>query len=259
MYSDLHLEFSPFSPPELDVDVIILAGDIAPKLNGLRFASTLTARAQVVYVLGNHEFYGTHTQLVQKLRAQAPSGVHVLENDEAVIGGVRFLGCTLWTDFDLTGDAVRAQAAAASSMNDYVRIRSAEFGFKRLRPVHTYRKHLVSRTWLESKLKEPFAGPTVVITHHAPSLMSIPEHERTDPIVACYASALDDLVSRSGAALWVHGHTHRNVEYTIGDTRILTNQRGYSDEPVAGFDRGGRLCEVTVRGAIAPATASGRA
>lgn len=244
LYSDLHLEFAPFSPPEVDVDVIVLAGDIAPKLNGLRFASTLTTRAQVIYVLGNHEYYGTHTHLAQKLKTQASSGVHVLENDEIVVGGVRFLGCTLWTDFELTGDAERAHAAAASMMNDYVRIRSAEFGFKRLRPVHTYRKHLASRAWLESKLTEPFAGSTVVITHHAPSIASIPEHERLDPIAACYASALDDIVSRSGAALWLHGHTHRNVDYRLGGTRVLTNQRGYSDEPVPGFDPAGSVFEL---------------
>jgi hypothetical protein len=150
----------------------------------------------------------------------------------------------LWTDFELTGDGDRARAAAVSVMNDYVRIRSAEFGFKRLRPVHTYRKHLESRTWLDSKLKEPFAGPTVVVTHHAPSVGSVPEHERVDPIAACYASALDDLVAGSGAAFWLHGHTHRNVDCALGSTRVLTNQRGYSDEPVAGFDAGGKLMEL---------------
>jgi hypothetical protein len=194
-----------------------------------------------------HGHYDALVELGRVLGSQAPSGVHVLENDEVVIGSVRFLGCTLWTDFEITGDSDRARAAAVSVMNDYVRIRSAEFGFKRLRPAHTYRKHLESRAWLESKLDESFDGPTVVVTHHAPSIASVPEHERVDPIAACYASALDDLVSRSGAAFWVHGHTHRNVDDTLGRTRVLTNQCGYSDEPVAGFDHTGRLFELALR------------
>ena len=245
IFSDLHLEFAPFEPPKLDADVVVLAGDIAPKLNGLRFASSLAARMPVLYVLGNHEYYGTHTQLPRKLKSLAAANVHVLDDDERILGGVRFLGCTLWTDFELTGDRERAQTAAVGVMNDYVRIRSAEFGFKRLRPIHTYRKHLESRAWLEAKLSEPFAGLTVVVTHHAPSVESLTEAERSDPVSSCYATRLDDLVRNSGASLWIHGHTHRNVDYTLGSTRVLTNQRGYSDEPVSGFDAAGKTVELT--------------
>ena len=224
IFSDLHLEFAPFEPPKLDADVVVLAGDIAPKLNGLRFASSLAARMPVLYVLGNHEYYGTHTQLPRKLKSLAAANVHVLDDDERILGDVRFLGCTLWTDFELTGDRERAQTAAVGVMNDYVRIRSAEFGFKRLRPIHTYRKHLESRAWLEAKLSEA---------------------ERSDPVSSCYATRLDDLVRNSGASLWIHGHTHRNVDYTLGSTRVLTNQRGYSDEPVSGFDAAGKTVELT--------------
>lgn len=235
VFSDLHLEFAPFELAALEADAVVLAGDIGPKLNGLKFAETLGSRCPVLYVLGNHELYGSHTQLVRKLKQQASAGVHVLENDAVILNGVRFLGCTLWTDFELTGNPGAARAEAVRTMSDYDAIRSAEFGFKLLKPVHTYRKHLESRAWLESALREPFQGSTVVITHHAPSALSLRPEERDQSLSAAYASALDDLVQSSGAALWVHGHTHRNVDYYLGSTRVLSNQRGYPSEQVSGF------------------------
>ncbi len=243
-FSDLHLEFGAFEPPALDADIVVLAGDIAPKLNGLRFAERLAEPHEVIYILGNHEYYGTHTHLPNKLKAQAPSRVHVLDNDEYLFCGVRFLGCTLWTDLELTEDKELAYATALGGMNDYRRIRNADAGYKRLRPGHTITKHQHSRAWLEAKLREPFEGKTVVITHHAPSIRSLDERDSAEPISGAYASHLDALVQESRAALWLHGHTHRNVDYKIGETRILTNQRGYPDEPMKGFDPSGKVIEL---------------
>jgi predicted phosphodiesterase len=243
-FSDLHLECGAFESSALEADIVVLAGDIAPKLNGLRFAEQLAQRCEVLYILGNHEFYGTHTNLANKLKSLASSRVHILDNDDFVFRDVRFLGCTLWTDFELIEHKELAYVTALGGMNDYRRIRNADAGYKRLRPGHTITKHLHSRTWLEGKLREPFDGKTVVITHHAPSIRSLHERDFAEPISSAYASHLDALVQESRAALWLHGHTHRNVDYQIGETRILTNQRGYPDEPMKGFDPSGKVIDL---------------
>ena len=123
--SDLHMEFAPFYAPPADADVVVLAGDVAPGLRGLEWARSAFGGAPVVYVAGNHEFYCHATpKLADDLAREAEgSPVHVLENAEVVTGGVRFLGCTLWTDFDLFGERIRSAAAAHAAMNDFRLIR----------------------------------------------------------------------------------------------------------------------------------------
>jgi len=87
---------------------------------------------------------------------------------------------------------------------------------------------------------KPMSGavrcPTVVVTHHAPSARSLQPDFQSDLLSAAYASHLDEFVSTCGAALWVHGHTHWSVDYRIGNTRVLANQRGYPDAAPNGFD-----------------------
>jgi Icc-related predicted phosphoesterase len=79
---------------------------------------------------------------------------------------------------------------------------------------------------------------TIVVTHHAPSARSEAPFHKNSPLRAAFASELDELVATSGVPLWIHGHTHYNANYAIGSTRVLTNQRGYPDEPCTGFDPG---------------------
>lgn len=240
-YSDLHTEFAPFDVPELDADVVVLAGDIGVKRGGWRFALQLRARVPVVYVAGNHEYYGTAVPyFTEKLRAMSAEhpAVRFLENDEVVIGGVRFLGCTLWTDFMVHGAHRHslAMGAAKIAMVDYKRIRRSP-AFSRLDPRDTVALHRESMTWLRARLEQPTdAVATVIVTHHAPSLRSIAPRYIDDELAPAYASDLEDVVAGSGAALWIHGHTHTCVDYRLGETRVVSNQRGYPDEPVDGFD-----------------------
>lgn len=240
-YSDLHTEFAPFEVPELDADVVVLAGDIGVKRGGWRFASRLGARVPVVYVAGNHEYYGTAVPyFTEKLRAMAAAcpAVRFLENDEVVIGGVRFLGCTLWTDFMVHGERRHQAAVGAAKLDmvDYKRIRRSP-AFSRLDPRDTLALHRQSVAWLRARLAQPTdADATVIVTHHAPSLRSIAPRYVDDALAPAYASDLEDLAAGSGAALWIHGHTHTCVDYRLGDTRVVSNQRGYPDEPVEGFD-----------------------
>lgn len=237
--SDLHLEFGPVELPPVEADLIVLAGDVHRGRRGLAWARERFATTPAVYVLGNHEYYGEALpRLREKVEAEAAgSSVHLLENRAVEIDGVTFLGCTLWTDFDLHGNARLAQIEAGVQMTDYRAIRVSP-RYRRLRPADTAVLHAASRRWLEKALGTAPAGPRVIITHHAPSALSLAPDTAHLPVSAAYGSHLDSLVEASGAALWVHGHTHYPVDYRIGGTRVLSNPRGYPDEAVKGFDPG---------------------
>lgn len=223
--------------PTVDADVRILAGDIHTKDRGLLFAMHHSCGMPTVYVAGNHEFYGTAIPtLYDKLKARmSGSAVTVLENNEAIIGDVRFLGCTLWTDFGLLGADSRANAMleAKTTMTDYKKIRMNP-SYRKLTPDATYAFHRRSLNWLESRLAEPFFGKTVVVTHHAPSAFSIANSPEL--INAAYGSSLDELIRANPIHLWIHGHTHNCVDYQIGGTRVVSNQRGYPGEQTGKFD-----------------------
>lgn len=234
--SDLHLEFAPFEAPAADADVVVLAGDAAPGLRGLEWARASFGETPVVYVAGNHEFYRHATpKLTEDLAREAEgSTVRFLENGEVILHGVRFLGCTLWTDFDLFGERISSAAAAQAAMNDFRLIRVSP-KFRRFGPGDARTLHLRSVNWLHARLSTPFVGPTVVVTHHAPSIRSSAPERRRDPLTAAYASDLEWMLDGS-AALWIHGHTHHCADYTLGGTRVVSNQRGYPHEDAAGFD-----------------------
>jgi len=98
--------------------------------------------------------------------------------------------------------------------------------------------HSESVTWLRAALARCDRARTLVVTHHAPSLRSEAPYHANSPLNPAFVSNLDSLITQSGVPLWIHGHTHYNVDYVIGSTRVLTNQRGYPDQLCAGFDPG---------------------
>jgi predicted phosphodiesterase len=239
--SDIRLEFSKFWPKSAGKDVVVLAGDVGPGNSGVAWAAKCFPDRAVVYVPGNHEFYnrpigGTLAKLRAFTAARAPN-IHVLSDNVVVIDGVRFLGATLWTDFNLFGNPEAALAVAKDEMNDYRRIfaetpsnaNEPKYGRyrARLQPDHVLARHERSLGWLQAQLAEPFAGTTVIVTHHAPSLHSLPTERHDDPTSVAYASSLDAFVADSGAALWAHGHIHAPQDYWIGGTRVFANPRGY--------------------------------
>jgi|WetSurSiteA1Bulk_404760.scaffolds.fasta_scaffold26013_2 predicted phosphohydrolase len=237
--SDLHLEFGPVDLPASDADVVVLAGDIHPKMGGLKWIKKAFPSQHVIYVLGNHEYYGKSIPyLTDKLRKESHgTNVRVLENEATVIDGVSFLGCTLWTDFGLFGFPAVTSAIAGDEMNDYRRIRLSTAQFRKLRPKDTLRFHAISRGWLRRSLVDPSSlGKIVIISHHAPSKMSLVLGMEDDVLSAAYASNLDDLVDQSRAKLWVHGHMHASSDYMIGQTRIVCNPRGYPESPNPNFN-----------------------
>ena len=229
--SDLHIEFEDFEPPDVDADVVILAGDIHVKGRGLAWAMRAFPDRPVLYVLGNHEYYRKAIpKHLQALREQADgSNVRILEQDAFVSQGVEFLGCTLWTDFRLFGDPRVAGYEATRKMTDFRLIRVSPV-YRKFRSLDAANTHRASLEWLKSRTKNSSRRYQVVITHHAPSRRSIPEEFTSDILSAAYASDLDEFVERSGVCLWVHGHLHNQSDYHIGSTRVLCNPRGYPGE-----------------------------
>ena len=225
--SDLHLEFGPFSYVPCDEDVLVLAGDTGIHTEGMVWVKSV-AMVPTVVIAGNHEYYRGRSNTVEETivacRSMSNDVVNFLENEIIVIDGVRFICATLWTDFNLYNNRIMSELIAIRMLNDFIRIRCKDGIFT---PARSVKMHLESRRFIEEELNRPFLGRTVVITHHLPSVASIHPRYGVEPLNACFASNLDDLVVRSGAVLWVHGHTHESCDYSIGRTRVVCNPRGY--------------------------------
>jgi predicted phosphodiesterase len=225
--SDLHLEFANLPPPASKVDVVVLAGDIWKKDNGIYWARSTWPDTEIIYVAGNHEFYrGDRNAVLHLLRdAAEETGVHFLDNDEIVIGDVRFLGATLWTDFNLFGVEQQAASmeAGINGLNDFRLINEGGVPFT---PTDAAALCNQSIDWLKTKLiQESNLVKTVVVTHHLPSMQSVAGRYKNDILSACFASNLDELFGRS--ELWIHGHTHDSFDYMANRTRVICNPRGY--------------------------------
>jgi len=229
VFADLHLEFGPFYISETEADVVVAAGDIGTGRRGLDWLKD-QFRQPVVYVLGNHEYYGDrlYPALATSLESETHgSNIHVLECSSVEVAGFKFLGCTLWTDFGPQPAA--AQALAEQQIMDYQEITDSRTG-QRLSAQQTVKIHEGSVAWLKSALKQGDPARTVIVTHHGPSLKSEAPFHANSPLTPAFLSNLDDLVRESGVPLWIHGHTHYNVDYQLGRTRVLSNQRGYGSE-----------------------------
>jgi hypothetical protein len=161
-----------------------------------------------------------------------------------VVGNVRFIGSTLWTDFMLFEEAEQRSAAMAQAqrfMRDYSRITTGDDPKAVLAPRDTAALFQRHSAWLARELARPHDGPTVVITHHAPSPRSIHPRFEGSPINACFVSRAEHLLGGARAGLWIHGHTHDSFDYSVDGTRVVCNPRGYSRDGVnenAAFDPG---------------------
>ncbi len=233
--SDLHLSVGGLEPSQTDADVVILAGDIARPAAAIAWAARFAQ--PVLYVIGNHEFYGGSlsgtTRELQRL--SQGTNVRVLDCDEIVIGGVRFLGATLWTDFMLFGVGESRDWAimqACALVRDFNRIRRDETSDALFTPADAAALFDRHTAWLAAHLATPFPGPTVVVTHHAPSPRSIHPRFAGLPLNACFVSDLDHLLDGRRVALWIHGHTHDSFDYVVNETRVVCNPRGYAKNGV---------------------------
>jgi len=237
--SDLHLEFQDWKPPPARADVVVLAGDIHSGANGIIWARKHFADAPIVYVPGNHEFYGNEMGAVlQELRrVAAAQDVQLLDGDSVTIHGVRFLGAILWTDFALYGSDAptieRALGYAEEVMADFRLIRLRGSGL--LSPQDTRDIHQRQTAFLAQQIAQPFDGATVVVTHHLPHVKSVHPKYQGDRLNPAFVSDLSALV-REPVKLWIHGHTHESMDYEIKGTRVVCNPRGYlPQEPNPAF------------------------
>ncbi len=238
--SDLHVDLirrHAFVPANTGADVVVLAGDIHNGTEGITWARMQFPDKEVIYVAGNHEFYGhAWNALLPALRAEALRlGVRFLDNDSLLLGGVRFLGATLWTDFDLYGSTMRQRCMdeAAARMYDYTAVdlrRGREDDSTgaltaKLTPKQTRKWSLNTRRWLLEQLALPFTGSTVVVTHHLPHLRSVAPQFDGNILNGAFASDLRHLFAVP--TLWVHGHTHDSMDYVESGVRVVCNPRGY--------------------------------
>lgn len=262
LLSDLHLEVNPdFVPhPAPDADLLILAGDIgagpetplaqygAEDWCLTRFSPRLGHwPVPVLYVPGNHEYDGRDfddchahlRELVERL------GIQWLEREVLVLDGVRFVGTTLWSDFDALSDRP-AHVPGAMTYNLKMRekaFRAANYYLEKSRTLRDdvlfdaaamREEGLRCQRWLRAALATPFAGPTVVVTHFAPSLLSQDPRYGLAPGTAGFCNAMDDLLP--AANLWLHGHLHCRNDYRVGHCRVFANPLGYAyQDEQAGF------------------------
>lgn len=229
LVSDLHinayrgagLEMPPFHVNP-QADLLVFAGDIDEGEAGVEFAGRHAVRT--LFVLGNVEHYGhdiDEASMLAKIEGISTK-VRVLQNNVTVIGGVRFLGATLWTDFRSSSvSQAENMRRAASALNDYRFIRD---GKEPLSPEGVLRRHEETLSWMGSVLAEPFVGPTVVISHHAPHPHAIPNHRVGHHLQAAYASRLTTLMS--SVDYWLHGHVHAAARYEVQGCKVYCNPFG---------------------------------
>lgn len=261
LLSDLHLEAHPHfvAEPAPAADVLVLAGDIGSYQAGGQLSDDDFGLAQfsplpqwggwptpVLFVPGNHEydaldFDAAHLRLRQTCDRL---GIQWLERETTLIDGVRFVGTTLWSDFDaLTADDEHADLTRQLKMREKA-FRAANFY---LRKTGTTRagepflaeamreQALACHAWLTGALQQPHEGPTVVVTHFAPSLLSADPRYGLVPGTAGFCNALDHLLPHT--RLWLHGHLHAPSDYTVRGTgpgastwacRVVANPLGYA-------------------------------
>ena len=253
LLSDLHLEAHPaFEPrPAEGADLLVLAGDIGSYQQGSRLPGDDFGLARfsprhgwpvpVLYVPGNHEYDGLDFDTThERLRATCERlGITWLEREARVIDGVRFVGTTLWTDFDAlvhppgeppptTAQALKRRDKAFRAANFYLR-KAATQRRGELMLAEAWRElGLACQAWLRAELARPHAGPTVVITHFAPSLRSADPRYGLVPGTAGFCNALDDLLPL--AQLWLHGHLHCAHDYQVDGCRVVANPLGYASK-----------------------------
>lgn len=198
-------------PDDVEADVVVIPGDIDGRFSraGLRWLERQRRRIDLPFVVlpGNHCMWRGSLDLeIGRFHDRLQStGIHVLDGNSIVLGGTRFVGGTLWTDYAVYhGDREMAAEAATTYMNDFRYIRSNAYAY-RLRPAHLAAEHDRHRAAIEATLRTPFDGPSVVVTHHAPSPRSLITGRATEALDGAYASNLEDLIRRLEPDLWIHG------------------------------------------------------
>lgn len=238
LLSDLHNEGCLFKTPNQEADIIILAGDIGSYDNGIHWARETWPDKEIIYVPGNHEFYGREfTDTMKSMRKAAKANrVHFLYNKSIVLDGIAFHGTTLWTDFCLDGAqfSTAAKFAAKAYIRDFHVIMKGKPGSLKLwTPNNAASENTKARKFLYNAL-ETSTKPNVVITHFLPSFRSVSSKFWNSPVNSYFACNMEPLISWYQPMYWLHGHTHDSMDYKLGDTHVLCNPRGYANRKAEG-------------------------
>jgi predicted phosphodiesterase len=254
LVSDLHLEFSDITIKNNGADVLILGGDIliVSKLikpnseYGIRYRDFLKRVSDefphVIYVMGNHEFYdsGSFFKGVDQLREHCDqyTNLYLLEQNTKIINDIVFVGGTLWTNMN-KNDPITMHAVR-DMMNDYRAIRNDQNNYIPIKPHDTVQRHNRTVEYIKLVLSEHKEQTCVVVGHHSPSYKSCPEEFLRDFLMngAYHSDLTDIMLDNPQIKLWTHGHTHTAFDYSIGDTRIVCNPRGYHSDRGWGEETG---------------------
>ena len=239
--SDVHLAFgSAFIDNTENADCLILAGDIyefvnlAPKSElsynyvDEFFQHISNQFKQVVYIAGNHEYYGYQIsrgrQAINRyLESMNIGNIKFLEKDSIDINGIKVHGATTWTNFN-NGDA-QAMLAAEYGMNDYRYISVDDYSV--FKPKHGFEDHINAMQFFDNATKD--GNKCIIVSHHAPLYSCVEKHHSSETLNHAYASDLSEFIlDRPNIAAWCFGHVHGRFDFKLGDTRILANCRGYS-------------------------------
>ena len=231
--SDLHFEFhsSYINSKDIIGDVVVLAGDIHTNPRDLAIKlSKIFKNKPVIYVLGNHEYYGNVWESAVEeykfyIEKQKLDNIHILSNDAIEINNTRFLGATLWTDFFNKNEKIGLLYEQTLADSSCIMKEDSVLAWKDI-----YNAHKTSVKWLKSELENRDNANTVVVTHHAPSALSVHPRFAGSRINGCFYSNLDDIILEYSPSLWIHGHTHNSFEYSIGNTKVICNPHGYENE-----------------------------
>jgi predicted MPP superfamily phosphohydrolase len=238
--SDLHLEFSDLKLP--GGDLLIIAGDLieartylgefhSTRLEGeptnrfLKFFQNELAKyKQVLYILGNHEFYNGKIETITEIYPQTlPKNVKVLNRDTFEYGDYLFVGATLWTDCN-KGDWFTIQNLK-QNMADFSIIRYNE---KRFLPEDSVELHKKDLDYIKTIVNQNKDKKIFVITHHTPSFKSCHAKYNGKMINGAFHSELSEFIlDNPNIKYWAHGHTHDPFDYEIGECRVICNPRGY--------------------------------
>jgi predicted phosphohydrolase len=262
VYSDIHLDFDipcndkgrplvPYTrveqvwaPSVLLQDsesILILAGDLwtdnlpfKVTADGRSWISNVAKRFEhVIVVLGNHDYWGLSLQsAVRKARKHCAAlpNVTLLERDTLVHSGVKFLGGTLWTDFNRS--PIIAEHIAKTMGNDFRHITYGDTRVRRrVRHTDFFDLHRQTAKYIFTNCKADEPGQKVVIvTHMTPHYESLDTARRADDTDYWYFSNLTESMQThcKDVCLWVHGHVHQPKRYNPAyGMWVMSNPRGY--------------------------------
>lgn len=231
--SDLHLEHgAKIDIPVIDgVKYLILAGDIGSNKSHLEFIKDCASKYTVIYILGNHEFYGFTLKEVRDFwRSVEIDNFHFLDNSSVVIDGIEFIGSTLWIDFNRQD--FHTMYNAATEIKDFQKIINAN-NDEYITAPEMYAEFAESYAYLKDALYEDNGYVKVLVTHYGFSHQSVHssyrEHREALKMNHYFTSNLDYFIGNSLAKVAIHGHMHTSADYHLGDVHVVCEPVGYPD------------------------------